>query len=232
MARSGSVTTRSRIAPVLMERTPHCKCTATRCLTVQSNQARVFYVSPFYRPVHLALQNAVRAVVLHSKKHVRLCPSDNLNLWLLRFPQNWGMASATDVECRTDEGEVTSLVLILMPLTIEIGVQAEAGAVFPTRSQTDEVVLQHPNIAHGNDHAGIFSQTPAFSLMPHRTTHAQSNLSKFSDDGSADMTVRSGRLPGPLSTLTESAGSDIGDGITFIAYTLGYPGRSILAWQR
>ena len=71
--------------------------------------------------------------------------------------------------------------------------------------------------------------------MPHRTTLAQFNLSKFPDGGSADMTVRSGCLPGPLSTLTESAHeseSDIDDGITFIAYTLGYPGRSILAWQR
>ena len=180
------------------------------------------------------MHNAVRAVVLHSKKHVRLCPPDNLNLWLLRFPQNWRMTSATDAECRTDEGEVTLLVLMFTPLTTKIGVRTEAEAVSSTRSQADEVVLQHPNIAHGNDQAGIFSQTSVFSLMPHCTTLVQSNLSKFSDDGSADMTVRSGRLPGSLSTLTGSAyesESDIGDGITSIAHTLGYPGRSILAWK-
>ena len=66
---------------------------------------------------------------------------------------------------------------------------------------------------------------PVFSFMPYRTTLVQSNFSKFSDDGSADMTVWNGRIHGSLSTLIEFAyesESDVDDGVTSIAYSLGY----------
>ncbi|KAG8216903.1 hypothetical protein J3R82DRAFT_7176 [Butyriboletus roseoflavus] len=144
-----------------------------------------------------------------------------------------------EVECQTDDGELTLFVPTLPPVTTEIGVQAEAKTVSSLHaalvtsdmsSQTDEVVLQHTDTAvqhlssEGNTQAEIqtspfprYTHHPVFSPTLRRTTLMQSDFSKSSDDGSGDITVRNGRMPGSLSTATESAyesESDIDDGAT------------------
>lgn len=143
-----------------------------------------------------------------------------------------------EVECQTDEGEITLLVPTLPSVTTEVGVQVEAGTVSSATthlvtsdmfSQTDEVVIQHTDTAvqhlpsDVNTQAGIqtspflrHTHHPVFSPTPRRTTLMQSDFSK-SDDGSGDLTVRNGRMPGSLSTPSESAyesESDIDDGAT------------------
>ncbi|KAF8137557.1 coiled-coil protein [Boletus edulis] len=140
-----------------------------------------------------------------------------------------------EAECQTEDGEVTLLVPTITPVTTELGVQTEAVTVPSTTaplsdmsSQTDDDP-QHADMAVQHiptkDNIPVGIQTslhrhpyhPVFTPTPRRTTFKQSDFSKFSDDGSGDSTVRNDRMPGSLSTPTESAyesESDIDDGAT------------------